>query len=325
MRGSSNINDQGSFLKKIYGLLQILGVFIFIVIAMSIFFPSFRTITNFTNLLRQLSVNLIVASGMTFIILTGEFDLSVGSVLALTAAIAGFLIKPWGIWPACLIALLIGPLFGILNGIIVTKGRIPSFIVTLGTMMMARSLAFVVTQGKVISDFPEKFKIIGQGSIKGFPIAFLLVIVVYAIGYIVLKKTTFGKKIYAVGSDKRVAMLSGINTDNTKIQAFIIVGFLASLAGIVMLSRLGAIQADTGKGLEFDVIAAVVIGGTSMYGGEGNILQTIIGVLIIGLIRNFLNLSHVNIFWQDFATGTIIIVAVLLDTIRKRVSQESKF
>jgi len=314
-----NIGSE-NFLKHFYGLLQTLGVFLFIVIVMSIFLPNFFTFINITNLLKQYSVNLVVAAGMTFIILTGEFDISVGSMIALTASVAGSLIHIWGIWPAVLVAVLIGPIFGILNGLIVTKGNVPSFIVTLGTMMMARSLAFVITQGKVIGQLPESFKILGQGTIKGFPISIFIVIFIYAIGYITLRKSTFGKKIYAVGSDKKVAMLSGINSDKTKIKSFMIVGFLASLGGIMMLSRLGAIQADTGRGLEFDVIAAVVIGGTSLSGGEGNILQTIIGVFIIGLIRNFLNLAHIDIFWHDFATGAIIIVAVLLDSMRKRIT-----
>jgi len=310
-------------LGKFYGLIQTLGVFLVIVIIMSIFLPNFLTLTNLANLLKQLSVNLVVAAGMSFIILTGEFDISVGSVLALTAVIAAKLIHVTGMLPfvACLISLTVGIGFGLINGIIVTKGKIPSFIGTLGTMMIARSLAFIITQGRVLSDFPNTIKILGQGTIKGFPVVFILVIVVYAIGYLVLKKTAFGKKVYAVGSDKRVAMLSGINTDKVKIQSFIVVGFLASLGGVMLLSRLAAIQADTGRGLEFDIIAAVVIGGTSLYGGEGNILQTVIGVLIIGLIRNFMNLAHIDIFWQDFATGSIIIIAVLLDTLRKRVAK----
>jgi len=306
-------------IKQFYGLIQTLGVFLLIVVLMSIFLPRFLTFVNITNLLKQLPVTLIVAAGMTFIILTGEFDISVGSVLALTASIAGRLIHSIGVWPACLIAVLVGPVLGVFNGLLVTKGKMPSFIATLGTSMMARSLAFVVTQGRVIGQFPERFKVLGQGSLGGFPYAFLLALAIYAVGYLTLRKTAFGKKVYASGADKRVAMLSGINTDRTKIQSFVIVGFLSSLAGIVILSRLGAIQADTGKGLEFDAIAAVVIGGTSLFGGEGNILQTIIGVLIIGLIRNFLNLARIDIFWQDFATGAIIIGAVLLDTVRKRV------
>jgi len=313
--------NKSYLLRKSYSFFQTFAVFLLMIIFMSIFLPNFLTFVNITNLLKQLTVNLIVAAGMTFIILTGEFDISVGSVLALTAGVTAKLIHILGVIPACVISILIGPLFGIMHGMIVTKGDIPSFICTLGTMMIARSLAFVVTGGKVISNFPESFKVLGQGTIKGLPIMFLIVAGVYAVSYITLAKTSFGKKIYATGANKKVSMLLGINTDRIKTISFIIVGLLTSLAGIILLSRLSAIQADTGKGMEFDVIAAVVIGGTSLYGGEGNILQTIIGVLIIGLIRNFLNLSHINIFWQDFATGSIIIIAVLLDTLRKKVSK----
>ena len=317
---NKNTRNLKYILRKSYGLVQTLAVFLAMVIIMSVLLPRFLTIVNITNLMKQLAVNFVVAAGMTFIILNGEFDISVGSVLALTAAVAGKLMPAWGIVPACFLAMFIGPIFGFFHGIIIPKGKIPSFITTLGTMMIARSLAFVVTEGKVIGNIPEAFKVLGQGSFKGIPNMALVVIVVYACGHIILRKTTFGKKIYAVGANRRVAMLSGINADRVKTTAFMIVGVLSSLGGILLLSRLGAIQADTGKGLEFDVIAAVVIGGTSLYGGEGNILQTIIGVFIIGLIRNFLNLSHINIFWQDFATGTIIIIAVLLDTLRRRVS-----
>ncbi len=313
-------NKYKDILRKSYGFVQTMTVFLVMFVLMSVMLPRFLTVANMTNLMRQLSVNLIVAAGMTFIILNGEFDISVGAVLALTAAVTAKLIPVLGVVPACFIALFIGPAFGFIHGIIVTKGKIPSFITTLGTMMIARSLAFVVTEGKVISNLPEGFKFIGQGSIGGVPFTFVLVVIIYSICHIILKMTPFGSKIYAVGANRRVALLSGINADKIKIFSFMIVGFLSSFGGIVLLSRLAAIQADTGRGLEFDVIAAVVIGGTSLYGGEGNVLQTIIGVMIIGFIRNFLNMSHINIFWQDFATGSIIIIAVLLDSLRKRIS-----
>lgn len=309
-------------LKKSYGLVQTLAVFLAMFIIMSIALPRFLNVTNLTNIIRQLSVNLIVAAGMTFIILNGEFDISVGSVLALVATVAAKLMPIIGILPSCLIAFLIGPAFGVVHGIIVTKGKIPSFITTLGTMMIARSLAFVVTRGRVLSNLPESFKFIGQGTIIGIPFTLFLVILVYFFCFVVLKMTPFGTKIYAVGANRKVAVLSGINADRIKIQSFVVVGILTSFAAIILLSRLAAIQADTGRGLEFDVIAAVVIGGTSLYGGEGNVLQTIIGVVIIGLIRNFLNLSRIDIFWQDFATGSIIIIAVLLDSLRKRISSK---
>ena len=309
-------------LKKSYGLVQTLVVFLVMFVIMSIALPRFLNITNLTNIIRQLSVNLIVAAGMTFIILNGEFDISVGAVLALVASVTAKLMPHIGIFPACAIAFLIGPAFGLVHGIIVTKGKIPSFITTLGTMMIARSLAFVVTRGKVLSNLPASFKFIGQGTIIGVPFTLFLLIAVYFICFVVLKMTPFGTKLYAVGANRNVAVLSGINADRVKIQSFVIVGILTSFAAIILLSRLAAIQADTGRGLEFDVIAAVVIGGTSLSGGEGNILQTIIGVVIIGLIRNFLNLSGIDIFWQDFATGSIIIIAVLLDSLRKKISSK---
>jgi ribose/xylose/arabinose/galactoside ABC-type transport system permease subunit len=301
--------------------VQTFSVFLLLFVTMSIFLPSFMTALNLMNIVRQLAVNLIVAAGMTIIILTGEFDISVGSVVCLSAVVVARLINVWGIIPATLFGLAVGLLFGWLHGIIVTKGRIPSFIATLGTSMIARSLAFVVSDGKVISDIPESFKVVGQQKLFGVPYTLFFVIAVYAAGYIMLTHTPFGKKIYAVGANRKAAMLSGINADRVKIIAFCMVGFLAALGGVLILSRMGAIQPYTARGLEFDVIAAVVIGGTSLSGGEGSILQTIIGIFIIGIIRNALNLSQINIFWQDFATGSIIIVAVLLDAFRKRMSE----
>lgn len=287
---------------------------------MTVTLPRFLTLTNQLNLIRQLAANLIVAAGMTFLILTGEFDISVGAVLALTASVAAKLIHIIGVIPACLLVLLIGPAFGALHGIIVTKAKVPSFIVTLGTMMMARSLAFVVTKGQIITNFPESFKFLGQGSVGGIPFSLFIVILIYGVGLFVLTKTPFGNKVYAVGGNRKTAILYGIRPDRIKTICFIIVGTLTSFSGIVILSRIAAIQADTARGLGFDVIAAVVIGGTSLYGGEGNILQSIIGVVIIGLIHNFLNLSHINIFWQEFATGLIILIAVLIDALRKRIA-----
>ena len=313
-------NNQISIFRRSYGLIQTMGVFLILVIILSIFLPRFMTFTNIINVLNQLSANLVVSAGMTIIILTAEFDISVGAVLALTACVAALLMPDMAILPAVGISLLIGPLFGLLHGVIVTKGKIPSFIITLGTMMIARGLAFIVTGGKVVSGIPDGFKILGQGTIKGLPIVFFVVIIVYTLGYILLKKSPFGKKIYAVGANRQVAMLSGINADKIKIIAFVAVGFSASLGGILLLSRMMSVQAYTAQGMEFDCIAAVVIGGTSLTGGAGNILRTIIGVLIIGMIRNALNLAHIDVQWQMVANGSIIILAVLLDALRRRLN-----
>ncbi len=307
-------------LKGSYSLVQTFAVFLLMFTVMAVFLPRFMTYLNMMNLLKQMTVNLIVAAGMTMIILTGEFDISVGSVVCLTAVVVATLIPLWGVFPAVVAGMAVGVVFGLLHGLIVTKGRIPSFITTLGTMKIARSLAFVISDGKVIADIPERFKAVGQTDFYGVPYMVLFVIAVYVIGYVLLKSTPFGKKIYAVGANRQAAVLSGINADRVKIITFVIVACLASLGGILLLSRMGAIQPYTANGLEFDVIAAVVIGGTSLSGGEGSILQSIIGVFIIGLIRNALNLSQINIFWQDYATGLIIIVAVLLDAMKKRIA-----
>jgi ribose/xylose/arabinose/galactoside ABC-type transport system permease subunit len=343
-------------LRRSYSLIQALGVLAILVVIMQIANERFLSPVNIGNLLGQMTVMLIVAAGMTLVIISGEFDVSVGSVVGLSAAVAGWIMVRWmpvasaadQVWwviaLGLLLALLVGPLFGLFAGLVVTKARIPSFIVTLGTLMMARSLTLVVTQGQPIPDIPEVIRAFGQGRWVKLPLPFnfsgftesgaladLLVwipiqnvvwiaVVVYAVMWFVLERTTFGKRVYAVGSNKTVAILSGIRADRVKILCFMIVGFTASLGGLVSLSRLGAVSPNTGEGLEFEVIAAVVIGGTSLYGGQGKVLRTIIGVVIIALTRNFLNLARIEIFWQGFATGTIILVAVLLEALQRRIS-----
>ncbi len=329
--GQGNMMDT---LRRSYGLIQSLAVLALLVIVLSYLSPRFMTWINISNLMAQMSVILIVAAGMTVVMIAGELDISVGAVVALTSTTAAYLMVNYGITAGLVAGILIGPAFGILNGFIVTQFKIPSFIVTLGTSMMARSLAFVVTGGMVIAGVPAEFKIIGQGKlldVLGFtetgafeylniPLPFLIAILVYALVWVLLTRTAFGKKVYAVGANSTVAMLSGIRVARVKIACMMIVGLTASLAGLLLLSRVGASQADSGRGLEFEVIAAVVIGGTSLYGGQGNVLRTIIGVVIIVLIRNFLNLSRIDIFWQDFATGVIIITAVLLDALQKYIA-----
>lgn len=307
-------------LRQSYGLIQAMAVLILLIVVLSLVSPRFLTWINIYNLMGQMAVALIVAAGMTVVMISGEFDISVGSVVALTAAVSATLMQNVGVAPAVLISLLVGPTLGLFSGLVVTKGRVPSFIATLGTMMIARSLAFVTTGGSVVADLPDSFTAVGQGVTLGIPNTFLIAVACYGIGWMMLTRTAFGKRVYAVGANRNVAVLSGIRADRVKIACLMIVGFAASFSGNLLLSRVGAIQADTARGLEFEVIAAVVIGGTSLNGGQGNILRTVIGVVTIALIRNFLNLSHIDIFWQDFATGAIILGAVLLDALQKRVA-----
>jgi ribose transport system permease protein len=342
-------------LKRSYSLIQALGVLLILIVIMQIANDRFLSPANVSNLLGQMTVMLIVAAGMTIVMISGEFDVSVGSVVGLSAAVGGWIMVRWApvassadqsgwIVALGLIApLFVGPFMGLIVGIIVTKAKIPSFIVTLGTLMMGRSLTLVVTRGQPIPDMPQAVAWFGQGRwvqfplptnfagwlksgeslIAWFPIQNIVwvAVLVYAVGWFVLERTTFGKRVYAVGANRTVAMLSGIRTDRVKIQCLMIVGFTASLAGLVSLSRLGAVSPNTGEGLEFEVIAAVVIGGAGLYGGQGRILRTIIGVIIIALTRNFLNLARIEIFWQGFATGTIILGAVLLEALQRRITR----
>ena len=344
-------------LRRSYSLIQALAVLALLIVVMQIANDRFLSPINVSNLLGQMTVMLIVAAGMTIIMISGEFDVAVGAVVGLSAAVAGWLLVRWmpvasaadqAVWVmlvGLLVPLLVGPAIGVFAGTVVTKAGIPSFIVTLGTLMMARSLTLVVTQGQPIPDIPEPIRAFGQGRWVQ-PAAALRFFRLRRhparsptfssgcrsrtssgsrwwstrCGWFILERTTFGKRVYAVGSNRTVAVLSGIRADRIKIYCFMIVGFTASLAGIVSVSRLGAVSPNTGEGLEFEVIAAVVIGGTSLSGGQGRILRSIIGVIIIALTRNFLNLARIEVFWQGFATGTIILAAVLLEALQRRIS-----
>jgi ribose transport system permease protein len=344
-------------LKRSYSLIQALGVLTILIVVMQIANDRFLSPVNVGNLLGQMTIMLIVAAGMTIVMIAGEFDVSVGSVVGLSAAVAGWIMvrwipaasagdHPWWVVVLGLVTpLFVGPILGLFVGFVVTKARIPSFIVTLGMLMIARSLTLVVTQGQPIPDIPLIVRSFGQGRwaqiplpvavadylhtgslpdlFVWFPVQNIVWVaaIVYALGWFVLERTAFGKRVYAVGSNRTVAILSGIRADRVKIQCLMIVGFTASLAGVVSVSRLGAVSPNTGEGLEFEVIASVVIGGTGLYGGQGNILRTIIGVIIIALTRNFLNLARIAIFWQGFATGAIILAAVLLEALQRRISE----
>lgn len=344
-------------LKRSYSLIQALAVLLVLVVIMQVSNERFLSPINIGNLLGQMTIMLIVGAGMTIVMISGEFDVAVGSVVGLSAAVGGWLMVRWMPVPTAddqlwwiiaiglIVPLFVGPLIGLFAGLIVTKLSIPSFIVTLGTLMMGRSLTLVVTQGQPIPDIPNVLRAFGQGRWIQLPLPFnvsgvvgpgsladlvvwlpvqnivWVAVLVYAVAWFVMERTTFGKRVYAVGANRTVAILSGIRADRIKIACFMIVGFTASLAGLVSLSRLGAVSPNTGEGLEFEVIAAVVIGGTALTGGQGQVLRTIIGVVIIALTRNFLNLARIEVFWQGFATGAIILAAVLLEALQRRISR----
>jgi len=308
--------------KQIVDYLQDLGALIaliLLIVIIGIISPEFRTVDNFLSLLRQSSINGLIAFGMTCVILTGGIDLSVGSVLALSTALcAGMISKGFPVGAAMLLALVIGTAFGTVSGIFVTKGRLQPFIATLITMTVFRGLTLIYMDGKPISGLGNSFllKFVGKGKLFGIPFPVILFVLIFALFMFVLEKTTFGRRIYATGSNWQAAKLAGVNIDNTKLAAYAISGCMAALSGLILLSRLGSAQPTLGDGYELDAIASVALGGTSMNGGRGRIWGTFVGVLIIAVLNNGLNILGVSSYYQDVVKGFVILIAVLSD--RKR-------
>ncbi|QPA30794.1 ABC transporter permease [Thermaerobacillus caldiproteolyticus] len=295
--------------------------FLLLSIVLSILSDNFLTMNNWLNILRQVSINALIAFGMTFVILTGGIDLSVGSVLALSSAItAGMMANGMGGLAAILVGLLAGLFMGALNGAIITKGRVAPFIATLATMTMFRGATLVYTDGRPITGFSNDilFQMMGRGYFLGIPVPVVFMIVVYIALYFVLKKTTFGRHTFAIGGNEEASRLSGIRVDRLKIWIYSLTGGLSALAGIILTSRLNSAQPTAGTAYELDAIAAVVLGGTSLSGGRGWIFGTFVGALIIGVLNNGLNLLNVSSFYQQVIKGVVILLAVILDR-RKEV------
>ncbi|MCK8060736.1 MULTISPECIES: ribose ABC transporter permease [unclassified Fusibacter] len=278
----------------------------------------FMTFSNIMNILRQTSINSIIAAGMTFVILTGGIDLSVGSTLAFSGAMVAWFIAS-GMNPllAIVLALAIGTAIGVLNGIVISKGKLQPFIVTLATMTVFRGATLVFTDGKPISTGYESnaefLTQIGNGYLGVIPIPIVIMIFVFAIGYYILTQTSFGRYVYALGGNEDATKLSGINTNRLKIIVYGMSGLFAALAGVIITARLSSAQPTAGQGYELDAIAAVVLGGTSLAGGLGTIMGTVTGALIIGILNNALNLMNVSSYYQLLAKGVVILIAVLID------------
>lgn len=291
------------------GLIAIIAI-------ITILNPGFLAISNLMNVLRQVSINALIAFGMTFVILTGGIDLSVGSILALTGALTAGIMAS-GVDPilAMLIGLLIGAVLGAINGIIIAKGKVAPFIATLATMTIYRGLTLVYTEGRPVSGLGDSvpFQMLGKGYFLGIPVPVVTMLISFGILYFILKKTTFGRRVYAVGGNEEASILSGINTDRIKIYVYSLVGLLSALAAIILTSRLNSAQPTAGQMFELDAIAAVVLGGTSLTGGRGWIVGTLIGALIIGVLNNGLNLIGVSSFFQQVVKGAVILLAVLVD------------
>ncbi|HDY7475970.1 TPA: ribose ABC transporter permease [Vibrio vulnificus] len=295
---------------------------LFLIVVVSFLNPNFFTVDNILNILRQTSVNAIIAVGMTLVILTAGIDLSVGSVLALCGAFAASLVAmEVPVLIAVPTALLAGATLGAISGIIIAKGKVQAFIATLVTMTLLRGVTMVYTDGRPIStgftDTADAFAWFGTGYALGIPVPVWLMVVVFAAAWYLLNHTRFGRYVYALGGNESATRLSGINVDKVKIGVYAICGLLAALAGIIVTSRLSSAQPTAGMGYELDAIAAVVLGGTSLMGGKGRIMGTLIGALIIGFLNNALNLLDVSSYYQMIAKAAVILLAVMVDNKNK--------
>ena len=295
---------------------------LFLIVVVSFLNPNFFTFDNLMNILRQTSVNAIIAVGMTLVILTAGIDLSVGSVLALCGAFAASLIAmEVPVLVAVPTALLAGAVLGGISGIIIAKGKVQAFIATLVTMTLLRGVTMVYTDGRPIStgftDTADAFAWFGTGYALGIPVPVWIMVVVFAAAWYLLNHTRFGRYVYALGGNESATRLSGINVDRVKIGVYAICGLLSALAGIIVTSRLSSAQPTAGMGYELDAIGAVVLGGTSLMGGKGRIMGTLIGALIIGFLNNALNLLDVSSYYQMIAKAVVILLAVLVDNKNK--------
>jgi len=288
--------------------------------ALSLERPNFLTVANLVNLVRQISINGILAVGVTFVLLTGGVDLSLGSVVALTGVIAASFAHPGQatVLAPLAMGILAGACCGAANGLVVTRGRVAPFIVTLGTMTSARGLALLISHGRPVSNLGPAFARIGGGDFAGVPVPIVIFFLVALTAHVFLKNMRLGRRIYAVGGNENAARASGVHVGAVKTIAYVVSGSLAGLAGVVLASRITTGQPNAGIGYELDAIAAVVIGGTSLNGGVGGVGGAVLGALLIGVINNGLDLLNVSSYYQQVIKGLIIVGAVWLDRSKDR-------
>ncbi len=309
------------FFRKFQSLLAL----VLMVLALALMTDKFFTVDNSLNVLRQICANLCLSIGMTIIILSGGIDLSVGAVLAFSGAVAAGLLKSGVAIPgtdifieittsgAILAGLLVGTVLGWFNGFVITRFKLPPFVATLGMLSIARGLTMLWTGGFPITRLGDKFDYMGSGHLFGVPMPVLISAALVVVFMVLMKRTRFGRNIYAVGGNERAATLSGLNVNRIKLMVYMLGGALAGVAGLLVTARLDSATPNAGLGYELDSIAAVVIGGTSLNGGRGTIMGTVLGCLIIGVLNNGLVLLEVSPFWQQVIKGVVILVAVAVD------------
>ncbi len=305
-------------------------VIVVAIILESVFFavyaPQFLSVPNLVNIALSIAITGILAVGMTAVILTGGIDLSVGSVAALAGVVAASIAATdfvGSVAFASVAALGVGLGVGVFNGVMVAWFRVPPFVTTLAMLTICRGLAFVLTGGRAVGNLPAGFGLFGREHVLGVPVPVILMLLVFAAGWFVLKRMTFGRYVYAVGGNREAAFLAGVNVKGVTMLVYILNGLLVGLAGLVLASRLGAGVPNAGIQYELDVIAAVVVGGTSLNGGRGSVIATLWGAVFIGVLNNGLNLAGIDPYMQRIALGAVILLAVLADQINKSRGQLS--
>jgi ribose transport system permease protein len=289
------------------------------VIIMSVANPNFRQPSNIRNVLLQSSFIGIGAAGMTLVIISGAFDLSVAGILGLCGVVLAMLLPTFGILGAILVSLLLGLILGFVNGFVVTKARIPAFIATLGMMNVYLAIGFIITNAKVISVTDNVFRSLATSSFLGLPLPFLIMILVYLACFVILYYTRYGRFLRAVGSNETASFVAGIPVDRVRIFVFMLVGFFTALAGVFLTAYLSSGQAIMATGYELRVIAVAVVGGTSLKGGQGTLLGSFTGALFFAVISNALNIFGVGAYWQYISVGLIIIAALGIESLRRRM------
>lgn len=313
--GTSTLSWLGQLLAR-YGIVL---AFLVLCLVLSFASPYFLTTKNLLNVLLQTSINLVIAIGMTFVITSGGIDLSVGSIVAVAGMVmADIVSRDLGLGLAVFLALLVGTLCGWLNGMLITRLRLPPFIVTLGTMSMLRGVALIYNDGKPLYGLPQKELKVISGDLASIPIPVIIALVVAVLAHFVLRNTVIGEYTTAIGGNEETARLSGIDVRRFKVIIYSISGLMCGLAGVILTARLSAAEPIAGVMYELDAIAATVMGGTSLTGGEGTVFGTIIGALLMGVLRNGLNLLNIQSYYQQLVIGGVIVLAVAVDKLRKR-------
>ena len=304
------------WVRQYMALVMRLGAMIVIVILLGLARPEFLTINNFINVLRQSSLIFLLASGLTVVVLSEGIDLSVGQVLALSACIMGWLLKSESMAVAILAGLVIGAACGLANGVLIAYLGLPAFVVTYGMMWITQGFALLFMKAEIIYGFPKAFRFFGATNLMGIPVPVIFMFILGGILYLMLNYTNFGRYVYNVGANYEAARFSGVPIRKIQIMAYTLCGFLAAFAGIFYISRINAVEAGIGDPLLLPCLAAITIGGTSLYGGEGGVGGTILGAIIMSLIINGMNLLSIDSYWHQFVIGAIVIISVWVDQFR---------